>query len=769
MLSLEVNALRGKAIWGLLFVVPALIAGLLTAAVLLTPLPEPDNPEVTEILDASGKTVVARLFTEDRVEVPVVRMPKHLLNAIVAIEDDRFYKHRGIDPIGIGRALVRNVRAGKVLEGGSTLTQQLARNLSFGGTRLGLQRTVTRKLKEALITTKLEYKYSKEQILGLYWNTIYLGRGAYGLERAAQTYFNKSVRKVPEDQPLNLTLAESALLAALPQAPEYYSSEKPEARDALLSRRNLVLDKMAEQGHISATEAESAKREEIGLQSPGPRTAGGESYEAPYFVDYVVRELKERYPEVANNLHRGGYRIFTTLDPTLQPAARDAVEAGLKQIQASLQEEPEIALVAMDPTNGYIRALVGGRAHHVDRNRALEPRQPGSTFKPFVYATALATENYVVTSTQLDTPREYPGREPGENWVVHNWEGTSSNKPETMRTALKRSLNTVTAAWMNTLKPRPVIETAKAVGLEATYQENLTIGLGTQSVTPLQMTTAYAALANGGYRVTPMAVLRVEDRTGTVHVAQQPARQPVIKPGVAFIVTDMLKSVLRPGGTGSLGGGWLGGRPAAGKSGTTDDSVDAWFVGYMPNLVAGVWTGYDDHRKTQLLGGRDVSPIWGRFMSEAAATLPWRDWSPPPTVVSAEICTITGLQPNASCPVGQEWYLEGTAPIKVDTTVHWDQVVPTLPGVPWAPPGLLPPLFPPGVETAPRVDQSPGTQPVETLPGTTPPKPAIRAPDAPPETEQAPAEEPVKEPEEAPVDGESPESEVPLRVYPALP
>ncbi|MFZ5815939.1 MAG: PBP1A family penicillin-binding protein [Bacillota bacterium] len=725
--------MRGKALWAILFIVPALIGGLVMAAVLLTPLPEPDNPQVTEILDASGRPV-ARMFTEDRIEIPVVRMPRHLLNAIVAIEDDRFYRHRGIDLIGIGRAFVRNLRAGKVLEGGSTLTQQLARNLSFGGQRLGLQRTLTRKLKEALLTLKLEYNYSKEQILGMYWNTIYLGRGAYGLERAAKLYFNKSVRDVPDGQPLDLTLVEAAELAALPQAPEYYSriDDEDEAIRAkaaadLLNRRNQVLTRMAEQGYITVGEAEVARRTPLQLK-PRRQAAEGAPYSA-YVVDYITRELKERYPEVAANLPRGGYRIVTTIDRDLQEAAEAALQTGLKEIKTRLEEEPEIALVAMDPATGYIRALIGGKGPQVERNRALEPRQPGSTFKPVVYAAALSTRQYVASSTQLDVPKEYPGAQPGERWLVRNWENKSSNQPETMRAALKRSLNTVTVSWMDLLKPAPVIKLAEAMGLDGAYPDDLTIGLGTVAVSPLQMTVAYATLANGGYRVEPTAVLRVEDRDGNIYVDQQPSRTYALDAGVAFIVTDMLKEVLRKGGTGELGGAHLGGRPAAGKSGTTDESRDAWFVGYTPTLVASVWAGYDDRRKTELLGGWDISPIWGRFMSRALAQAPWRDWTPPPNVSAEEICTITKLRPNASCPVGKEWYLKGTAPVEIDSTVHWEQVVPPLPGVPWVPPGLLPPFMAPPGETPPEEGPLQPPPPNTSVPEPT--EPTVEAPDAP--------------------------------------
>jgi len=680
----EVSAMRG-VIWAVLLFVPALIAGLVTAAVILTPLPEPDNPEATEVVAADGKTVVARIYTEDRLEIPVHRMPKHLLDAIVAIEDDRFYKHRGIDPVGILRAMVRNLRAGQIVEGGSTLTQQLARNLTFDGRRLGLRQTLDRKIKEAILTLKLERRYSKEQILGLYWNTVYLGRGAYGLERAAQVYLGKSALAQPDGKPLDLTLAEAALLASLPQAPEWYSKDDPEAQAALKRRRDLVLTRMAEQGYITPAEAEAAKAEPIVFAPPRQ-----EAEVAPYFLDYVRREIRERFPRVAANLSRGGYRVVTTLDPEIQAAAERAVAEGLAALRGSPGEEPEAALVALDPETGEIRAMVGGRDADVALNRALEPRQPGSTFKPFVYAAALATRQYTAISTQVDEEVKFPGRAEGEYWVVRNWEGSSSKKPENMRTALKLSLNTVTAAWMNVLKPDPVIRVARSVGLDAEYPEDLTIGLGTVSVSPLQMAAAYAALANGGFRVRPMAVLRIEDRNGNVLASQTPVRHRALEPGVAFIVTDMLKSVLKPGGTGYGGGAMLGGRPAAGKSGTTDESVDAWFVGYTPDLVAAVWTGYDDRRATRLLGGRDVSPIWGRFMRDALAGLPPKDWSAPPDVSLETLCSKTGLRPNPTCPTFREWFLRGTAPVAIDTRVHWDQMAPALPGIPLVPQGLLP-------------------------------------------------------------------------------
>jgi penicillin-binding protein 2D len=670
----------GRVILTLLVGLPVILAALFIIAVMVTPLPTPNLPEATEIVDASGKPV-SRLFTENRVELPVVEMPEHLFNAVVAIEDDRFYTHKGLDLIGIVRAAVRNLRAGRIVEGGSTLTQQLAKNLY-----LSQERTVTRKLKEAVLTVKLEYTYSKKEILGMYWNTIYLGHGTYGVEVASQTYFGKSAR--------SLTLAEAALMAGLPRSPEYYSPYSNH-RDATVQRRNLVLDKMAAQRFITQQEAEAAKSEPIGSATPKEPNP-----EAPYFVDYVIREVRERFPDLAQNLRQGGYRIYTTLDLTTQRTAEEAVRAAAPSGEPVGQNlQPQVALVSMDPNTGYIRALVGGREQRVDRNRVLEPQQPGSSFKPFVYAAVLATRSYTPASTQMDAPNEFPGATPGQPWRPKNSGDKYSYKPVAMREALRRSLNVVTAQWMNTIKPEPVIKLARQMGIESDIPANLTIGLGSAEVTPLELTRAYAPLANGGFVVRPIAVLRVTNRAGTVLAQQQTERKKALDPGVSFILTDLLKDVLRPGGTAAGVAGYLGGRPAAGKTGTTDQNRDAWFVGYTPDLVTGVWVGKDDNGPTNMEGGSAAAPVWAYFTSHALQGRPFRDWNPPADVEPQDVCSLTGLRPNASCPVTREWFLVGTAPTEVDPKVHWDHIVPSLPGVPWAPDGTLPSLPGPAPET----------------------------------------------------------------------
>lgn len=658
---------------------PFVTAALFIVALVVTPLPEPVNPETTEILDASGKPFEKR-FKENRTEIPVMEMPPHLLDAIVAVEDDQFYRHRGIDVRGIGRAAIRNVQARKVVEGGSSLTQQLAKNLY-----LSAARTWTRKVREALLALKLEHTYSKKEILGMYWNTVYLGNGVYGVEQAAQTYFGKSAR--------HLTLSEAALLAGLNRLPEYYAPTNH--YDAAVERRNLVLGKMLEQGYISPEQARVARTEKPKIVDTVPDPS-----EAPYFVEYVIRELRERFPEVAANLHTGGYRIYTTLDPDAQNAAEQATKGDRDKKDV----EPQVALVALEPSTGYIRALVGGREPQVYKNRALEHRQPGSAFKPFVYAAALETYSYTMISTQMDTPvspGEFPGAVTGRDWRPQNFQGRYSYAPATMRDALQKSLNVVTARWMNTVKPRPVIDLARRMGIESKLEENLTIGLGSSAVTPLELVRAYAPFANDGFHVEPIAILKIEDRKGTVVAEQRTTRTRAIDPGIAYIVTDMLKSVLRGGGTASHVAGNLGGRPAAGKTGTSDDSKDAWFVGYTPDLVAGVWVGDDEPRApNKRTGGQTAAPIWANFMGRALQGKERRDWTRPANVVAQEICTLTGLRPNASCPIERMLFMKGTVPSEIDPTVHWTQL-PELPGMPWAPPGTLPPgTFPPEPQPA---------------------------------------------------------------------
>jgi 1A family penicillin-binding protein len=662
--------LGGPLMLSLIFGVPIMLLAAFIAAVALTPLPTPQNPVASEIFDRNG-SLLTRYYKEDRIEIPVIEMPQTVLDAVVAVEDHRFYAHRGFDFVGFGRAMIRNVRARRVVEGGSTITQQLAKNLY-----LTHDRTLIRKLKEAIRTVKLEYTYSKSELLGFYWNTIYLGSGTYGLEVASQTYFDKPAR--------DLTLAEAALLAGLPRAPEYFSPfNNPKAAE---QRRNLVLDKMQEHGFATPDAIAVARAEKPRIADP--KAPPGE---APYFIDYVRKELGRDYPEIAANLYQGGYQIHTSLDLQAQRFAEEAVLAEAPPATPGDKQalQPQVALVSLEPNSGYIRALIGGREDRVIHNRALLPQQPGSAFKPFVYATALETRLYTVASTQPDAPAEFPGADEGEPWRPKNYGDRYTNQPVTMREALRRSLNVVTAHWTNTVKPKPVEELAHRMGVSSDIPDNLTIGLGTAELTPLELTRAFMPFANGGMAVEPVAIVRIEDRNGITIAQREPTRSSALDAGVAFIITDLLKEVVRPGGTAGNVAKYLGGRPAAGKTGTSDQSRDAWFVGYTPELVTGVWVGNDDNSPSHREGGTAAAPIWAYYTSRVLQGTPHRDWRPPSNVATHQICAGTGLRPNASCPTRDEWFLAGTEPTEVDPTVHWDHLLPSLPGMPWAPSGTL--------------------------------------------------------------------------------
>lgn len=672
------------AIWlGLLILIPVLaVIGTITL-IAMTPLPHPEVPLASEIVDQSDR-LITRLFTENRREISVNRMPQHLLDAIVSVEDDQFYRHRGVNPIGIARALYRNVRAGRIVEGGSTLTQQLAKNLYT------LQeRTLGRKIREAILTFKLEHMYTKREILGMYWNTIYLGEGTYGVEIAAQRYFNKSAE--------NLTLAESALLAGLPRQPEYYAPTKN--LDEAIDRRNFVLRLMAEQTYITPEEEATARLEEVRLVANHEPLG-----EAPSFIDYVVGQLDQTYPDIAANIRRGGYRIQTTLDLEVQQAANGAVAARAPEAAPDEQGilQPQVALVALDPSSGYIRAMVGGRELQPGLlNRTTRRRQPGSAFKPFVYGTALETRRHVITSTFIDEPVAFPAGG-GREWRPENFRREYTYAPMGMRDALRQSKNVVTVQWMNALKPGPVVEFARRMGVpsEVPLTENLTLGLGTSELTPLEMTTAFAPFANGGLRVQPTAILRITDSAGNLIYSHTPkAPERAIGEDLSYIMTDLLKDVVRPGGSAGQVAGLVGGRPSAGKTGTTEKSVDAWFVGYTRELVAAVWVGHDTPRETNYTGAITSAPIWAEFIRRAEEGIPHRDWIQPAGVDRVRICVATGLLANATCPAITEVFLRGTAPTRVDPNIYWDEIKPRLPGIPSLIPGEMSPEPPPAEPT----------------------------------------------------------------------
>ncbi|MCO5090184.1 transglycosylase domain-containing protein [Bosea sp. (in: a-proteobacteria)] len=541
----------------------------------------PKRPPNIAILAADGSLLANRGETGGR-SITIGEVPPYLPRAFVAIEDRRFYDHFGIDPIGITRALVTNLRGRGVAQGGSTLTQQLAKNLF-----LTQERTAARKIQEAILALWLERTYSKDQILELYLNRVYFGSGAYGVEAAAQRYFNKSARAV--------TIAEAAMLAGLVQAPSRLAPNRNP--DAAEKRAQLVIAAMADQGFITQAAAKAA------LTAPAevPERIGAGSVN--YAADYVMDVLDDFIGAV-----EGDVTVLTTIDTKLQGSAEtilvDALSAQGSKLNAS-----QGALVSLAP-DGAIRALIGGRDYTKSQfNRATAAhRQPGSSFKPFVYLTAIE-KGMTPDTIRDDAPFSIKGWEP-ENYT------RSYRGPVTLRTAMQHSLNTVAARLIQEVTPREVVRTAQRLGVTSPLQANLSLALGTSEVTPLELTAAYASFANGGQSVLPYVIREVRSTAGKVVYARKAnSFGPVIQPQTVSMMNTMFHAVMT-GGTGSKVN--LPGWEVGGKSGTTQDYRDAWFVGFTGRLVTAVWVGNDDNSAMRRVTGSGLpAEIWGKYMKAA--------------------------------------------------------------------------------------------------------------------------------------------------------
>lgn len=543
----------------------------------------PKRPPNIAILAADGSLLANRGETGGRT-ITIGEVPPYLPRAFVAIEDKRFYEHFGIDPIGITRALVTNLRGRGVAQGGSTLTQQLAKNLF-----LTQERTAARKIQEAILALWLERTYTKDQILELYLNRVYFGSGAYGVEAAAQRYFNKSARSV--------TIAEAAMLAGLVQAPSRLAPNRNP--DLAEKRAQLVVAAMADQGFITQAAAKTA------LTAPAevPERVGAGSVN--YAADYVMDVLDDFIGAV-----EGDVTVLTTIDSKLQSSAETTLVDALSTQGAKLNAS-QGAVVSLAP-DGAIRALIGGRDYTKSQfNRATAARrQPGSSFKPFVYLTALE-KGMTPDTIRDDAPVSIKGWEP-ENYS-RNYRG-----PVTLATAMQHSLNTVAARLIQEVTPREVIRTAQRLGINSALQPNLSLALGTSEVTPLELTAAYATFANGGQSVLPYVIREVRQTNGKVVYARKAANLgPVIQPQNLAMINTMFNGVMN-GGTGSKFNipGWQVG----GKSGTTQDYGDAWFVGFTAKLVTAVWVGNDDASKMKRVTGAGLpGEIWGKYMKAAHA------------------------------------------------------------------------------------------------------------------------------------------------------
>ncbi len=703
---------------------------------------------------ADDDTLIGELKVEKGIYLPLKAVPKHLVNAVIAVEDSRFWKHKGFDYIAILRAAVKDILHVRIKEGGSTITQQLAK-ITF----LTPEKTITRKIKEIALAKKIEASLSKEEILELYLNRIYLGHGAYGVEMAARIYFGKSAR--------DLNLSESALIAGLIKAPSLYS---PYNNIMLAKDRQVtVLKRMEEEGFLKPSEREKAEKQPLHFA-----TLRGGVEANNYFIEFVRRYLEEKYGE--DMVYKGGLRVYTTLDRKAQVSASRALQTGLREIdkrrgwrgpvenreidvkkelkrkdagfqipenytdittgvvlkvspkeaiikargiigrlsidnarwasniinpktgkttyvrdfsldkilkagdvvkvrflsvsgnkvELSLEQDPlvEGAIVAIDPNTGFIRAMVGGYDYsRSEFNRVVyAKRQPGSAFKPIIYAAALDV-GYTPASIIKDEPVTYPGGSRGE-WSPENYDHKYYG-PTRLRDALAYSRNVVTVKLLELVGVDRVIDFARRLGIESTMPHDLSLALGSLTTTPFELCSAYSVFAANGVRMKPIAIKYITDARGSVIESNEPEGEQVISSETAFLITSMMEDVV------NYGTGWRVkalGRPVAGKTGTTNDYRDAWFVGFTSDIVACVWVGFDDMRPlgNEETGGKAAAPIWLSFVKSIDTGEPV-GFPVPDGIVSYYIDPSNGLLVTDPSQGIREFFRKGTEPKEYST------------------------------------------------------------------------------------------------------
>ena len=711
-------------------------------------------PIVSQVFGDDG-SLVGEFYLERRIVVPVNRMPRKLIQAFVAAEDANFYSHRGIDYFGIVRAAIKNILSMRKKEGASTITQQVTKSML-----LTSEKRFSRKIKEAILAKRMEDKLSKDEILYLYLNQIYLGSGAYGVQAAAETYFAKNV-----DQ---LNLAEIAVLAGLPKAPNSYSPIKH--LDKARERQAYVLDRMVSEGYVTRAEADHARNTPLVIKS----MKKVETQQSAYFLECLRIQLEQKYGE--DQLYKGGLKIYTTMNAEMQRAAYESVRNGLKAVdkrqgfrgpekylqaeevdgfctkvedgidsavlktgdtyqgvvvgmnpakgevivrvgerkgvlsrknmawagrvvlinsygkpektgktltlgsvievsvlspeinregaQFSLDQIPDVqaALVAIDPRTGGVKAMVGGYDFRKSQfNRAIQAkRNAGSAFKPFIYAAAL-DKGLTPATVVEDSEVEYPDGAGGV-WRPKNYDGVYRG-PVTMREALTNSINVASVKIMEQVGAPYAADYAKKFGFTTTIPANLALALGAVSVSPFELTAAYTVFANKGISLPVSYITRVTDNDGGIlQQAVENVPLPVMSPETSYVITNLMQSVVSSG-TGRRAS--VIGRPVAGKTGTTNDAKDAWFVGFVPQLVAGVWVGFDQERSLGAggSGGQAAAPIWSEFMRTAVAGLPVEDFEAPENVSFVLINPRTGKLAREGTPGAvMECFIKGTEP-----------------------------------------------------------------------------------------------------------
>ncbi len=654
-----------------------------------------DPDLVTRIYSADGK-LLNELYYEKRVFVELDQIPMVMRSAVIAKEDQRFYSHWGISLRDVFRAIIINTVTMSYRSGFSSLTQQLARNLYDN---IGFKKTITRKIKEVITAILIERTYTKDEILEMYLNSVHFGHGTYGVQAAAKRFFGKQANE--------LVLDECALLVGLLPAPARYSPIRHP--DRALTKRNVVLRVMRDQGYITQEEYTEARSRLLDyILQEQPRGT------APYFTEYIRRFMEREDDELGVNIYRDGLKIYTTLDSRLQKIAEDAVSKSIKDNQEKLnqrlfkneeefsklaylsiypedtvkmmmKQEMELykdlrdkllvqsAFVSLDTRTGKILALVGGRPDYPDQfNRATQSlRQPGSVFKPFVYTTAI--DNGVpVTRQLLNQPVVLNVRNADGAWVKwmpQNYDGSTGGLT-TIREGLRRSLNLISVRMVQEVVPAEAVkQTAQRMGISTDIRAVDAIALGTSEVHLLEMVAAYATYANKGVYSKPFGITRIEDKYGNVLREYSPKQEEVLSAETAYMMTSLLQTVLDRGTGGSARWKYHFYHPAAGKTGTTQGWTDAWFVGFSPNIAAGVWFGVDDPQVSLGKGSdgsRAALPAWARFMRDSHDTLSYKpkEFERPDGILEMNICQVTKDKPTKYCPVESEIFIKGTEPTK---------------------------------------------------------------------------------------------------------
>lgn len=613
---------------------------------------EPDI--ATQVYSADGE-ILHSFFTYNRTYTPFDKIPTPVMDALLAAEDRDFYDHWGVHLSGIARALIVDLMHMEIKQGASTITMQLARNLY-----LGLEQTLTRKIKEALTAIQIERTYSKNEILEMYCNVVFFGNNAYGIQAAARRYFDKRVE--------DLTIEESALLVGILQGQTIYSPIRHPQN--ALRRRNVVLKMMQDFGRISQAQFDSLKQLPLNLTLNDPNRMKF----APYFTEHVRRQMNNLQDSLGVNVYEDGLRIYTTLNTDIQKYMEMAIDKHIDRIEERVRSQSafkeyrdtmtdsafkemtkvQIAFTAINPHNGYILGMVGGRDFYESNwNRVTQAkRQPGSAFKPFLY-TAAIDNGYSPADEYLNQPTVEIEPD-GTRWTPRNFTGKVSGLM-TLREALYRSINLVAVRLISDITPNVVARYARRMGISTPIRPYSTLALGSSDVIPLELVSAYGTFANNGVHVRPISILRIEDKNGNVIYQARPERREVLSEETVYIINDMLQDVIRRGTGYGVRRDFNFYVPAGGKTGTTNDNTNAWFVGYTPDIVAGVWVGLDDFKLglgNGMTGAVAALPFWGEFMSTIYDSLsfPKHNFPESSGVVKLEICKESKKLATPYCP-----------------------------------------------------------------------------------------------------------------------